>query len=376
MLYYLYFHKLLVAGLIIMKCNNKIIVLTENQRLYHALANVIKEKKCIIDTSIPALSDLNLIKTQLKVSKNTSFLRVAYSEFLKTNNSLPLAIIMEYKIDVGLEKAIDPDKKKILRAFLISNVTYTKSHSFNPNSCINMIFIGGPGDARELDIIKDYPHLIFKTVKTTNESINSFLEYYTKNPTETKKIFHFDYIIIDETNDVVGPSRDFEKILDGLLISKEKMEVQEKIKDQTPIMEGDFEPAKIMYKISDARLYVDGEIFNIENKPKFDKYQEGTIYIVGYYVNNTVQEVNRKLDKFLTEDLPKIKKITPEDKIILSLNSHTIIDGATTHALNTLLSYKLYDFKNIHILTSAENQKKIKNSPGFISLRKFINEKI
>lgn len=363
-------------GIIDMSDGNKIVIITENKRLYQALSNVIKKKDCIIETGIPALCDLNLIKTQVKIYKNTAFLRKAYSDFVKINGSPPLSLVLDYRIELGLEKSIDPDKKKVFRTFLISSVIFTKSHNFKSGDTINMILIGAPKDVREFEIFKDYPHIVFKTVRTTNQTINSFLDYYMKNPSETKKIFHFDYLVIDESNDVVEPAKKFEKILDKLREHKERIVYKEKVKGQTPIMEGMFEPAKIMYKISDARLYVDGEILNIENNPEYNEYQPDIIYIVGYYVNSTLQEVNKKLERFLTDDLPKIRKVTPEEKIILSLNSHTVIDGATTHALNTLLSYKLHEFKNIVIITSDDNYRKMENSPGFISLRKFITKRI
>ncbi len=357
--------------------NNKIVIITENRRLYQALSNIIiKKKNCSIEENIPALSDLNLIKTQIKVVKKTFFIREAYSDFIKTYNCPPLALILDYKIDLGLEKSLDPDNKKLLRTFLISSVIFTKSSNFNIANNINMIFIGKPKDIKELEIFKDCPHMIFKTVKTTNPTINSFLDYYIKNPIEAKKIFYFDYLIIDNTNDVVKPAEKFEKILDKILERKETLMHKEKTKNQTPIIKGNFEPAKIMYKISNARLYIDGKIYNIENNPKFNEYKPDIVYIVGYYVNNTIQDVNKKLEKFFVEDLPKIKKVTPEEKIVLSLNSHTVIDGATTHALNTLLSYKLHMFKNISIITTEENYKKMGNSPGFISLKKFLTKKL
>ncbi len=349
----------------------KIILMTENKRLNQALASIIKKKGYDVVTKYPALSDINLIKLNIKNVKSTQFIRDAYNKFLKENNKPPLLIVLDYRIDLGLDKNIDPDKKKILRTLLISNVIYTRSQSFSQNR-INFVFVGGPNDINELEIFRDYPHFIFKTVKTTDGTINSILDSYINDLDKTKKLFKFDYLLIDETNNINHSSEKFENILKELETEKRTIENKEKTKDQTPIMDGDFEPAKILFKISDARLYADGEIYNIENNPKFEKYKCDIIYIVGYFVNKTIPVVNSRIEKFISEELPKIRKIDPEDKILISLNSHSVIDGATTHALNSLISFKLHNYKNISIITDEKNYKKMENSPGFISLRKFI----
>jgi len=349
----------------------KIVLMIENKRLYQALASIIKKKGYEIVTKYPALSDINLIKINIRNDKSTQFIRDAYNQLLKENEKPPLIIVLDYRIDLGLDRSIDPDKKKILRTLLISNVIYTRSKSFS-NNRINFIFVGGPNDIKELEIFKDYPHFIFKTVKTTNETINTILDFYINNPDKTKSAFKFDYLLIDETNDITIPATKFENIIKEMENEKRTIENKEKTKNQTPIMDGEFEPAKIIYKISDIRLYADGEIYNIENNPKFGKYKCNIIYVVGYFVNKTIPAVNAKIEKFISEELPKIRKITPEDKIVVSLNSHSVIDGATTHALNTLISFKLHHYKNISILTDEKNYKKMENSPGFISIRKFI----
>jgi hypothetical protein len=350
---------------------NKIIILTENKRLFHSISNVIKNNNCEISNDMPLLADMTLIKTQLKITQNTTFLRTAFFDFIKKYSQPPILTLLDYKIETGLPKEIDPDNKKILRTFLLTLATYSKSEFFQNKHKLNLIMIGTSKDLRELEIYKSYPHFAFKNIKTSNQIVNSILEFYANNPEETKKIFNFDYIIVDESQDVIKPTNEFERILKNILETREKTEIAEKSKGQTPIMHGNFEPAKIIYKISDAKIYIDGNFYDISDKTQFNDYKENIVYIVGHYVNPTISEVNKKIEKFLKEDLPKIKKIGPNEKIIFSLNSHTIVDGSTSTALNTLFGFKFADYKNLAIITSKENYQKFLNSPGFISLKKY-----
>ena len=161
-----------------------------------------------------------------------------------------------------------------------------------------------------------------------------------------------------------------------MLLKRQSLLNLKKGKDQTGILTGKFDAAKVLYKISDLRLYMEGKIYNIENNPKFDKYKENVVYILGYYVQSNMSEVNTKLEKFLLDDLPKIKQLTIDTELNISLEGHTIIDGGVAPALNILLSIKLKDFKNIRLTTSPVNYNKMENSPGFISLRKYIIKKL
>lgn len=351
--------------------NKKIIVLTVDKRLYKAILLSVKSKGLEVETKSSYLSDIEHIGKLLKLSKNTSFLRDEYSNFIKENNGTPLAVILDYKIDFELDPTLDPDKMKLLRTFIISSVILQNIANL-AYSISNFILIGHPQYLKQFKLFKENPHLIFKLVRTTNPQINAMLDKNLNNPEYTKKIFSFDYILMDESNDVITASQKLELILDELLKKKQSIMNKEKTKDQTEIITGEQEPAKIIYKLSNSRLYMDGKLFNIENNNKFEQYRENIIYIAGYYTHLTVNLVNLKLLKLILEDLPKLKNISADAKLEISINSHTVVDSGTTHALNIILTTKLSDYKNIKIITSPENFSKFEKSPGFISLRNYI----
>ncbi|MBN1897623.1 MAG: hypothetical protein JW827_02515 [Spirochaetes bacterium] len=356
--------------------NKKVLIITQNKRLLQALTNIIKNKDCSLVSGYPGLNDISLMKLQIKIKKNTSFIRTSFNQFIKDNGGPPVTIVLDYRMDLGLDDSLDPDKKKLFRTFIISSILLSRANTFGTYNTISMIFVGGPGDVKHFKAFKQYPNIVFKTVRTNNQQINDILDYYITHPEEANKIFYFNYLIINESNDVIEPSKKFEKILDKVLSYQEKIVYKEKVKDQTPIMDGKYEPAKVVFKYSNSYVYLDGKTMNIENNQTYQQYKVNTVYIDGYYVNSTLQEVNRKLEKFFLEDLPKIRKVTPEDRIELDLNHHSIIDGATTHALNILVSFKLHEYKNIEILTNNENYRKMEKSPGFISLRKHIIKRL
>ena len=349
----------------------KAIILTKDKRLLKALLQSVRKKKLEYEAESASLYNLEHISRMIKSIKNTSFIREAYSNFIKDNDGTPLCIILDYKIDFGLSKELDPDNMKLLKTFVVSSVILTNKTNLAYN-VTNIILIGSPQNLKQLELFKSNPHLVYKIVKTENPQVNQLLDEALGNPEQTKHLFTMDYLLMDETNDTISAANKLEVILDKLLRKKQSLLNLKKSKGQTELLTGKYEPAKLLYKISEARLYLDGKIYNIENNSKFDKYKENTIYIQGYYIHGNVNEVNEKIEKFVLDDLPKLRKISIDTEINISLNSHTIIDGGIAPALNILLSIRLKDFKNIHLITSPVNFKKIEKSPGFISLRNYI----
>ncbi len=353
----------------------KVIILTKNRRLLKALLQSIRKNNLEYETETTSLYDMDHITRLIKSIKNTSFIREAYSNYIKENNGTPLCIIMDYKIDFGLSKELDPDNMKLLRTFIVSSVILTNTTNLAYN-VTNIILIGSPQHLKQLELFKTNPFLSYKVVRTENPRVNQLLNQALEDPEQTRHLFTMNYLLIDESNDTLSAANKLEVILADLIKKKQSLLNWKKTRDQTELISGKYEAAKLLYKISEVRLFLDGKIYNIENNPKFDKYKENSIYIQGYYIHNNVNEVNAKIEKFILDDLPKIRKISTDTEINIHLNSHTMIDGGIAPALNILLSIKLKDFKNIHLITSPVNFKKIEKSPGFISLRNYIIKKL
>lgn len=352
----------------------KVILLTKNKRLHNALLQSLRQKNLVYETTIPALNDFDHITQMIKITKNTLFLGEAFNNFIKANNCTPLCIILDYKMDFGLPKELDPDNMRLLKAFTLSSAVLINMTNLDCN-VMNIILIGEPQYVKQLDMFKLNPHLIYKIVKTENPQLNHLLDKVIQNSEIIKNLLTIDYLLIDESKDFLSTSKKLDGIIDKLLQKKKSMMNLKNGKDQTEILSGQFEPAKLLFKISDSRLYVDGKIFNIENNPKFEKYRENIIYLLGYYVHNNVLQVNEKIEKFLLDDYPRIKKMSEDAEVNINIEDHTIIDGGIAPALNILLSIKLKDFRNIRLITSPLNFGKMENSPGFISLRNYILKK-
>jgi len=353
----------------------KVIILTTNNRLCKALLQSVRKKNLEYESENISLYDMKHITRMVRTTKNTLFLREAFGNFIKENNGTPLCIVIDYKIDFGLPRNLDPDNMKLLKTFLVSSVILTDKTNLTYN-VTNLVLISSPQNLKQLDMFKANPYLAYKIVKTENQQVNQLLEKAAGSAEKGNSLFSIDYLLIDESNDTLSAAHKLEVILDNLLKKKQSLMNLKKTEGQTEIISGKYEAAKILYKISDARLYLDGKVFNIENNDKFEKYKEDVIYILGYYIQNNVNQVNEKLEKFILEDLPRLRNISIDTEINISLNSHTIIDGGIAPALNILLSIKLKDFKNIHLITSPVNFKKIEKSPGFISLRNYIIKRL
>ncbi|MDD5067743.1 MAG: hypothetical protein PHF84_11925 [bacterium] len=358
-----------------METNNKFILLTANKRLFQALSQAIRSKKLDLETDLPPLCDIDYIRKILVRTKNTSFIREAYSNFIKKYNGTPLGIIIDYKIDLNLDPELDPDKMKLLKTLLISGVILSNMTNLN-YTFTNLICIGSPDSLNQFKVFKDKPFLLYKWMKTSNPQINRLLENKVLYPEKTIETFSFDYILIDEKNDIISASKKLELIIDHIVSRKQSYINREMTKNQTEILKGDFEPAKLIFKISSHRAYMDGKIYDVENNPKFKAFEESMIYIIGHYVNSTLTVVNEKIKKFLLEDLPKIRKIDQDTEINIILNDEAVIDGSTTPSLNIFFSITLRDYKNIHLIPSPQNFGKMEKSPGFISLKNFILKKL
>ncbi len=352
--------------------SKKTIILTDNIRLHKALLPVLKKRNLILEEDIKEISNLNYIKTLISIKKNTRFIQEGFSKFIKENHSTPLAIVIDYRINPDKDNPRAKATFPLCRSFILTSAILNTIPDLEYNK-YNYIWVGAPTDLKVFEIFHKYPHMIFKNLVKSYPSLDKILNRYANDLEHTQSLFSFDYLIIDNINNDVTPAVDkFEKIIDKILQTHEKEKIVEQTKDQTPIMSGEFEPAKVLFKISDSRLYVDGKLFNIENNSRFNKYKENVIYIVGHFVQSTSRQVSDNLTKLLINDLPKIKKVTPDIPINISVNSHTIVDGSTAPALSVLIGTKLSQFKNIKILTSKDNLAKFEKSPGFITLKKYI----
>ncbi len=353
----------------------KVIILTRNKRLRQGLIQSIKLKGLEVESDIISLYDMDHITKMIKNTGNTGFLRNAFSDLIKENNGTPFCIILDYLVDFGLSKELDPDNLKLLKTFSISSIILANISNLQYNTT-NIVLIGSPENLKQLEIYKSDPHLVFKIAKTQNPGLNKMLEEVIENPKKIKNVFTVNYLLMDQTNDYLSAANKLETLLDKYIQKRLSLINLKKSKSQTEILTGEYDPAKILFKISDSQIYIDGETFNIEGNSKFEKYKENIIYIQGYYIQSTVARVNETLEKFILVDYPKIRQLSIDSEINISLEEHTIIDGGITPALNFLLSMKLKDFKDIHLITSPVNFTKIENSPGFISLRDYIIKKL
>ena len=365
-----------IRGNVIMEqqSGKKVIVLTRNKRLLQALVNSVRQKGLEYESEIISLYDMDHITRMIKSTGNTRFLREAFSDLIKENNGTPFCIIIDYLVDFGLPKDLDPDNMKLLRTFAISSIILANTTNLLYNTT-NIVLISSPEYLEQMEAFKLNPHLVFKIAKTQNPGLNKMLDEVLENPEKIKRVFTMNHLLMDETNDYMSAANKLGVLLDKYIQEKQSLLNLKKSKSQTEILTGEYDPAKILFKISDTKIYIEGKIFNIEGNPKFEKYKENIIYLQGYYVQSNVARVNERLEKFILVDYPKIKPLSIDSEINISLGEHTIIDGGITPALNILLSMKLKDFKDINLITSPVNFTKMENSPGFISLRDYIIKK-
>ena len=118
----------------------KSILLTQDRRLEQFIKVLMRTKKKELESEFPLLSDLNALRTDIQQYGNTLHLRGEFGSFIKSFG-FPYMIIMDYFIDFGLPKSVDPDMRKLLRTFLIAFTILANGKGFD-SATSNLVLRG------------------------------------------------------------------------------------------------------------------------------------------------------------------------------------------------------------------------------------------
>ncbi len=343
----------------------KSILIIEDKRILKAVEFELKRNEIALCTEIKEFSDFEWLKKKFTLTGSFGFIRTGIKELVNKIGKPPAVIILEYK-PAGL-MSIDRTGLRLFYLLFLSSLSYHQVN--NPEYKITgFLLIARPHNLMEVKTICEHPEKLISNLKVQNPKLQEIIKSYTTDTTRLKEEYIFEYTLVDQSYRFEDMARKIKKLIEEIKLGREKIIHKERAKKQTPIMDGDFEPAKVIFKISDEKYYVDGKIFDVAERPEeVEGFTDGKIYIKGYYINKTVSEVNMKLIKFLIEDLPKIRHIKPESEIKVNLQS-AVVDGGTAMGLNMFLA-KVPNFKNIIFEIKRSDYNKLMNSPGFISIK-------
>jgi hypothetical protein len=339
-------------------------------------------RKKEIETNLHLLSKIEVIKNDIWRNKNTSNVRRDFGYFV-IENGLPYMMILDYLIDFGLPKKDDPDKRKLVRTFLLAYTILAVTKGFDGGSA-NVVFIIDIGFTQAVSEFINNPSQLLKQLRTRDDRINSIIDTFTNDSERVKNFFRIAYIYRPDDKNYAQEIKKLEKIMDlfdQVLTSKpdrkikksepgvEKPEVQV-IKPDVPIIKDNLEPADVVCRAVKEKIIVNGKLRQITDQEK-RRYIEKNIHLNGALTTVTLPTVQERiLTTFMA--MNSINPIKKDEKIFIFVSDTSLIDGSFAGSMGTFLTKTLSGYEGISLDIGIQNNEKIKKSTGYVAIKEFI----
>lgn len=346
----------------------KTVILTQNKRLEQKIKLMIRTKKKELETELPLLSDINKIKNDIHLNQNTVNLRGEFSYFVKTYG-FPFMLIMDYQIDFSLSIYNDPDKRKLVRTFLLAFTLLANSKGFE-NATANIVFIINKNQLATVSNFVKSPGLLLEQIRTKDERINAIIDSFISEKDKVKRFFKISYIFEPEDGRYAQEIERLEKIIDIFDKIIESLPEPEKKSAKMEMITEEAEPADVICRATIEKLLINGEINQITEEGK-KQYLEKNIHIVGAVTQRTVTTVKDRLNATFTA-MGKINPLKKDERIFINIPDTTVIDGSFAISIGTFLSQELSEFSGISLNVGRSNHDKLKGSDGYFAIEDYI----
>ncbi len=342
-----------------------IILITENNRNENSLRNALATRPVELETGNSSLYSVEHIRATIQETRTTTFIRAELFNFIRAHG-MPYFIGLDYTIDLGLGNELDPDKRKLLRSFLISCIVLSRGKGFE-NIRANFLLFAHPHQLDEARSLVSRPEAILSMLRTRDEKVNRIINTLKGNTTLFNRLFYFE--CIDNSMQSTRKEKavtDFVEAIDA----REKLSASIAGKIQSNAKDTHSVPARVMVKRDDGNVIVDGTTVEPSAIETIAAMKPGQVYIVGDWTNVHIRSVADKvitLVKKGTDDF----SFTSEDQIILHLGNLCTIDGTTATSLAQLLGNQLHGY-TITLMVSPENQRILEKSNGYSMIRSYL----
>nr|HPJ37980.1 hypothetical protein [Spirochaetota bacterium] len=343
--------------------SRKVIVITENKRILMSLRNAFVKRDLEIETRFLNLTSLSIIRKVVANVKNTSPIRTELFKFIR-EVGIPYSIVIDYEIDLKLDAALDPDRKKLLRTLLISHVILSRGKGFELLRGNFLIL----ADDRHYDSIKQYedmPIRILDLLNTKNDVVNSFIKELRENPVLFNRIFYFKVINVNAPPDV------FQDEMNEYL-----NKVEERVKqgvflkggNQASVIHDTADAGSVVFRVDQENVFIDGEERKLSGNQDYENIPVNEIHIVGSWTSRNKMEVGKKLNAMIL-NLQNRDIINSGKRIVLAVGEKCVVDGSTASSLAQLLIQDLKNYTNIKLKVCDKSIKILENSKGFSMIR-------
>jgi len=337
--------------------SRKGLVLSKSVSILQKIKEAANSMDFEVEENFPPLTSLDSIIELIQKNKSTAFLRTELLRFFK-ERGFPYFIAIDFTIDTGLEKKLDPDKMKILRTFLISYIILSRGKDFSQLQG-NFILFYNNQDKNKIASFQNNPQNILNNLATKDKIINSFIEELKKDFKSFTKLFILKCLNKEDNLEQIISEL---KLFTGKINIKNKYIPVKKEEKTSTIDKTDYDPANILYKFSETKIYINGEIKDISDKYK--ELKDDRMYLQGHWTNKTLAEVANKISKAIKSGLGKNKSFKAGQEILIDINQKTIIDSTIIMSISQLTSKELIDYKTIFLI-NEKNREMLENSTGF-----------
>jgi len=346
----------------------KTILLAGDKRLEQSIKLLLNTKKKFVEKDLPLLSDLTAIHRDIGQFQNTLHLRGEFGSFVKSHG-FPFMIIMDYIIDFGLPKQVDPDMRKLFRTFLIAFTILANGKGYDGTK-VNIVLII---DRHMKDSVAGFerdPSLFLDRLKTQDSRVNAILDSFSKDQERVNNLYNIRHICRPEEGNYKREIDSLDRIIDETDDCLRVKERDKKMSGATGMITDDLEPATVICRSTQDRIIVNGKPREISEDER-KRYQVKNINLIGAITSKTVKTVcDRILDTFTV--MNRINPFKKDDKIFINIPDTSTLDGSFAPSMGSFLNGELGAYSGISINIGAVNCSRVRQSPGFIAIRDYL----
>jgi hypothetical protein len=349
----------------------KSIILTRDKRMENFIKNLLRSKKKSFETSIPLLTDMDAIKEDIHKVGTTVNVRGEFAYFIK-NYGFPYMFLMDYQADFSLPLQNDPDKRKLLRTFLLAYALLAYGKGFE-NAVANIVFIIDKSNFSTVTQFVKNPAVLLEQIRTKDDRINAIIDSYAQNRNRAREFFRLSYIFRPEDGKYAAEIDRLEKIMEIFDQNIAALEEEKRPERKEPVAEmitDDLEPADVVCRATLARVIFNGEVRDIREEEK-SSYVEKNIHITGAVTQRALPEVkNRIISTFNV--MAKLNPFKKDERIFIKVPDSSTVDGAFAISMGSFLAKELGEYEGISIDIGKDNLEKLKKSEGYFAIEEFI----
>ena len=141
------------------------------------------------------------IQRAIKTTNNTEFFRKAFLRSVN-DSGFPDLIAIDYKIDLGLDSADDPDQRKLFNTILISCIILSIENKSDKIKW-NFLLIANEIHFNVVNKFLSNTIELLDIIHTKNNNINKYIEELKKNPAGFNELFNFNFIVRNYSHEEV-----------------------------------------------------------------------------------------------------------------------------------------------------------------------------